>query len=179
MAHRQCFPQSRSSGVDAVLLWFVLLGKAKGRDTNCCRLMYRPQPPPITPEKAAELQQLVTEGLRLAVDSGPAGVRRSIQAAQVIFEVGYEYANTYLQGSTPARPAVVLRQLFEKLGATYIKLGQFIASSPSLFPEEYVTEFQKCLDQTDPVPFSQIRATVAAELSEPIDEVSITHNTPR
>ena len=37
---------------------------------------------------------------------------------------------------------MVLRKLFERLGATYIKLGQFIASAPSLFPAEYVTEFQ-------------------------------------
>ena len=29
-----------------------------------------------------------------------------------------------------------------------LQLGQFIASSPTLFPKEYVTEFQKCLDQT-------------------------------
>lgn len=47
----------------------------------------------------------------------------------------------------------VLRSLFERLGATYIKLGQFIASSPSLFPPEYVLEFQKCLDKTTPVPY--------------------------
>ena len=39
---------------------------------------------------------------------------------------------------------VVLRKLFERLGATYIKLGQFIASAPSLFPAEYVAEFQAC-----------------------------------
>ena len=39
---------------------------------------------------------------------------------------------------------VVLRKLFERLGATYIKLGQFIASAPSLFPGEYVAEFQAC-----------------------------------
>ena len=37
---------------------------------------------------------------------------------------------------------VILRKLFERLGATYIKLGQFIASAPSLFPPEYVSEFQ-------------------------------------
>jgi hypothetical protein len=30
----------------------------------------------------------------------------------------------------------LLRQLFEELGATYVKLGQFIASSPTLFPPE-------------------------------------------
>jgi aarF domain-containing kinase len=53
-----------------------------------------------------------------------------------------------------------MRKLFERLGATYIKLGQFIASSPSLFPDEYVMEFQKCLDRTDPVPFSTIKAII-------------------
>jgi hypothetical protein len=41
---------------------------------------------------------------------------------------------------------------------------QFIASSPSLFPEEYVLEFQKCLDRTDPVPFSTIRGIIQQEL---------------
>ncbi|CAM9480791.1 unnamed protein product, partial [Phaeothamnion confervicola] len=36
-----------------------------------------------------------------------------------------------------------LRRLFERLGATYIKVGQFVASSPTLFPPAYVREFQK------------------------------------
>ena len=59
---------------------------------------------------------------------------------------------------------VVLRKLFERLGATYIKLGQFIASSPTLFPPEYVLEFEKCLDSTAPVPWEAVRATITAEL---------------
>ena len=51
----------------------------------------------------------------------------------------------------PARPAP------PRLPRSYIKLGQFIASSPTLFPPEYVLEFQRCLDQTSPVPFEVIR----------------------
>ena len=67
---------------------------------------------------------------------------------------------------------VVLRKLFERLGATYIKLGQFIASSPTLFPPEYVMEFEKCLDRTEPVPWEVIRATIASELgSRPVESV--------
>ena len=57
-------------------------------------------------------------------------------------------------------------RLFEKLGSTYIKLGQFIASSPSLFPDEYVLEFQKCLDSTDAVPYSEIRCEAKVVCSE-------------
>lgn len=66
---------------------------------------------------------------------------------------------------------MVLRSLFEKLGATYIKLGQFIASSPTLFPEEYVLEFQKCLDKTEPVPWDTIQATLDAEFGGQADQI--------
>lgn len=52
-------------------------------------------------------------------------------------------------------PATI-RTLFDRLGATYIKLGQFVASSPTLFPAEYVEEFQKCLDDTEPVSVSAV-----------------------
>jgi hypothetical protein len=59
----------------------------------------------------------------------------------------------------------------QRLGSTYIKLGQFIASSPSLFPDEYVLEFQKCLDSTQPVPFADIKRTVEQELGGPYTRV--------
>lgn len=68
-------------------------------------------------------------------------------------------------------PEVLLRRLFEKLGATYIKLGQFIASSPTLFPPEYVLEFQKCLDKTDPVPWEGIKKIIEQELKQPLHTV--------
>ncbi len=51
----------------------------------------------------------------------------------------------------------------KSLGSTYIKLGQFIASTPSLFPREYVEEFQGCLDQTPSLPFSYVQGVLASE----------------
>lgn len=68
-------------------------------------------------------------------------------------------------------PQVILRRLFEKLGATYIKLGQFVASSPTLFPPEYVLEFQKCLDRTEPVPWPTIQRTIERELGGRTEDV--------
>jgi len=59
--------------------------------------------------------------------------------------------------------AKLMRETFESLGSTYIKLGQFIASTPSLFPREYVEEFQGCLDQTPTLPFSYIQRVLAEE----------------
>lgn len=72
----------------------------------------------------------------------------------------------------PPRPLqVILRKLFERLGTTYIKLGQFIASSPSLFPDEYVLEFQKCLDSTPSVPFSAVKRIIEQDLGRPLADV--------
>ncbi|MBS9779222.1 MAG: AarF/ABC1/UbiB kinase family protein [Moraxellaceae bacterium] len=60
----------------------------------------------------------------------------------------------------------MLRESFEEMGTTYIKIGQFIASMPSVFPYEYVAEFQSCLDQTTPLPFSYIEQVLIEELTD-------------
>lgn len=83
----------------------------------------------------------------------------------LFFKSGFRIAETsiiiaqaglsWLLGHRPPAPRL-LRETFERLGTTYIKLGQFIASAPSIFPREYVEEFQYCLDQTAQIPFSQI-----------------------
>ena len=48
---------------------------------------------------------------------------------------------------------------------------QFIASAPTLFPAEYVSEFQSCLDRTPSVDFSVIENILREELGRPISEV--------
>lgn len=67
--------------------------------------------------------------------------------------------------------ARLMRQTFERLGTTYIKLGQLIASAPSLFPAEYVQEFQNCLDQVEPLPFRVIERTLQSEFERPLSEI--------
>ena len=59
--------------------------------------------------------------------------------------------------------AATLRNSFEELGATYIKLGQLIASAHGLFPKEYVEEMQKCLDRVTPLPFCEIEKILKRE----------------
>jgi len=61
---------------------------------------------------------------------------------------------------------LLLRDTMQELGATYIKLGQLIASSPSLFPHEYVDAFQSFLDQVEPLPFKDIDKVLRQELGK-------------
>lgn len=96
-------------------------------------------------------------------------VGSSLRIGQTASVVGRTGVN-WLLGRRPPAP-VLMRQTFEQLGATYIKLGQFIASAPSLFPREYVDAFQGCLDDVPSLPFSYIRKTLEEEFERPLDEI--------
>ena len=92
-----------------------------------------------------EVKGLLIDIVTVAVETGPSGVARSLSAAQACASLA---ATLILSSQNPQpKPEELLRRVFEALGSTYIKLGQFIASSPTLFPEEYVQEFQNCLGQ--------------------------------
>ncbi|HEE6447092.1 TPA: AarF/ABC1/UbiB kinase family protein [Acinetobacter baumannii] len=88
---------------------------------------------------------------------GLRSVARIGETAVVAAKAGIKYA------TDKPNNAKLMRETFESLGSTYIKLGQFIASTPSLFPREYVEEFQGCLDQTPTLPFSYIQGVLASE----------------
>ncbi len=94
-------------------------------------------------------KNILVDGLR--------SVARIGETAVVAAKAGIKYAT-----EKPSN-AKLMRETFESLGSTYIKLGQFIASTPSLFPREYVEEFQGCLDQTPTLPFSYIQGVLASE----------------
>jgi len=64
-----------------------------------------------------------------------------------------------------------LRIAAERLGPTYIKLGQIISSGEGLFPEPLVAEFRKCRDQVPPEPFDVVRRVVEEDLLQPLDAV--------
>ena len=90
---------------------------------------------------------------------GLRSVARVGETAVIAAKAGIKYAT-----EKPSN-AKLMRETFESLGSTYIKLGQFIASTPSLFPREYVEEFQGCLDQTPKLPFSYIESVLASEFA--------------
>ena len=64
-----------------------------------------------------------------------------------------------------------LRKAFEKLGPTYIKLGQILSSGEGVFPPELVSEFRLLRDKVPAEPFDVVRQVVEAELGRPLEEI--------
>ena len=64
-----------------------------------------------------------------------------------------------------------MRQAVEKLGSTYIKLGQIISSGEGLFPTELVDEFKLCRDQVPAESFADVRKVVEHDLGTTIENV--------
>ena len=62
-----------------------------------------------------------------------------------------------------------LRRAFERLGPTYIKLGQILSSGEGLFPEELVAEFRLCRDQVPAESFDDVRRIVESDLGMPLE----------
>jgi ubiquinone biosynthesis protein len=67
-----------------------------------------------------------------------------------------------------------LRRTLEELGATYIKLGQFLSARADLLPPEFIEELSKLLDAAPPVPVSEIRKMIEEELGAPVEEIFAT-----
>jgi ubiquinone biosynthesis protein len=64
-----------------------------------------------------------------------------------------------------------LRRSFERLGPSYIKLGQILSSGEGLFPPELVGEFRLLRDHVPAEPFAAVRAVVEEDLGAPLEDV--------
>jgi ubiquinone biosynthesis protein len=64
-----------------------------------------------------------------------------------------------------------LRKAFERLGPTYIKLGQILSSGEGVFPPELVGEFRLLRDHVPPEKFEVVRQVVESDLGRPLADV--------
>lgn len=69
--------------------------------------------------------------------------------------------------STPRK----LRLAFEKLGPSFVKIGQILSTRSDLFPEAYIRELSKLQSDVLPLPQEVVMEAIAAELPVPISEV--------
>jgi ubiquinone biosynthesis protein len=94
---------------------------------------------------------------------------------RVTGSVGAAIAVWYLRDrGTPSSRAGISRRLrrsFERLGSTYIKLGQIVSGGEGLFPDELVAEFKLLRDQVPAESFEDVRKVVEEELGQPLHEI--------
>ena len=106
-------------------------------------------------------------------------VRRVVRVGAVL---GTALAGWYLverrRGRRDGDPSVSraglsrrLRIAFERLGPTYIKLGQILSSGEGLFPAELVEQFKLLRDRVPAESFDDVRTVVEEELGRPLEAV--------
>lgn len=111
-------------------------------------------------------------------------IKRLQEIVTVLFEEGLGYyvtkANLHLHLpwhkrirpvlpiSNKQRQAVMLRQAFERLGPTFVKLGQLLSLRPDLVPKEYSEEFEKLQDHVPPFPYQKVKSMIEHDLQKPL-----------
>jgi ubiquinone biosynthesis protein len=60
--------------------------------------------------------------------------------------------------------AAELANDLERMGPTFIKLGQLLSSRPDILPDEYIRALERLQDHVEPFSFSEVEPLVTAEL---------------
>lgn len=66
---------------------------------------------------------------------------------------------------------VRLRKALERLGPTFVKLGQMLSMRPDFIPAEYALELRKLQDDVTPISYGEVKKVVESELKKKIPEV--------
>ncbi|RMD63908.1 MAG: 2-polyprenylphenol 6-hydroxylase [Alphaproteobacteria bacterium] len=69
------------------------------------------------------------------------------------------------------RPGQKLARALADLGPSFIKLGQFLSTRADLLGEEIAADLSDLQDRLAPFPAAQARATIEAELGQPVEEL--------
>ncbi|MGH9302803.1 MAG: ABC1 kinase family protein [Acidimicrobiales bacterium] len=86
--------------------------------------------------------------------------------------VGTWYATDRRRGQARSRLGLSrrLRLGFERLGPTYIKLGQILSSGEGIFPVEVVSQFKMLRDRVPPEAFETVVEMLEEELAGPLGD---------
>ncbi|MFL6139811.1 MAG: ABC1 kinase family protein [Frankiaceae bacterium] len=89
--------------------------------------------------------------------------------SDVVRDIGWDGslpsdAATAPGGAEPTEEALGLAADLERMGPTYVKLGQLLSTRVDLLPPAYVEALGRLQDDVEPVPFGDIEEVVTAEL---------------
>lgn len=110
---------------------------------------------------------LVAGALVARANGLPADRRRGVRSAGT--RVGAALVRPFLARALRDLPfPAQLRHRLERLGPTYVKLGQIMAIREDLLPAAVCRELENLFDRVPPIPFEQVRALVEERLARPI-----------
>lgn len=66
---------------------------------------------------------------------------------------------------------IKLREAFQELGPTFVKLGQILSTRRDMFPQDVLDELAKLQNDVAPVPFADIREIVEQQLDGSLEEL--------
>jgi ubiquinone biosynthesis protein len=75
------------------------------------------------------------------------------------------------RGSWTGAAGAAIAFLFQRLGATFIKVGQIMSTRPDIFPVEFLAPLSLLQDRVPPFPFAEVRAALEEEYGRPLDDV--------
>src|SRR5215204_5202330 len=110
-------------------------------------------------------------GIRFAPGSGvlPAKLTRYAAVASLLMKHRPDLITADAQpggppaGDTAAEPERLAKDL-EKLGPTFVKLGQVLSTRADLLPSAYLEALSRLQDNVEPVPLEDIQKTIEADL---------------
>jgi ubiquinone biosynthesis protein len=77
----------------------------------------------------------------------------------------------YAEETAALQPHQRARHALEKLGPTFVKLGQVLATRVDLFPPEWIAEFELLQDAAPPLEYGQLRAQLEEDLGGAPEEI--------
>ncbi len=136
------------------------------------RLVWRPGTTALRAATARQVPQMLR---RRRIPPG----RRVVRVGRILgVAIGSWYVFERRQARRQGRPEISrlglsrrLRRAFERLGPTYIKLGQILSSGQGIFPEELVSEFKLLRDKVPAESFDSVRQIIESDLGRPLGEV--------
>ena len=96
--------------------------------------------------------------------------KRYKQISTVLFR--YVYSNIAAKSQSKQRiRANNLRVALERLGPTFVKLGQAMSGRPDLFPPSYLEELEKLQDRVSPIESCTAIKVLEEDQKRPLDEI--------
>jgi len=112
----------------------------------------------------------------------PKHLSRFKEIASVLTEFGFGFLLTYLRRPNQSETIDIneyrlnelagnLKKMLEKLGPTFIKLGQVLSTQKDILPKPIQEELEKLQDQVTPVPFNEMNAYIENNLGASLTEL--------